>query len=350
MSSVSPISLNEWILALAAKGPAHVDPGPFVELLRRQLRARRMHQPAWLGLRDHREWDQAALLELCGILYTRFLVAKLPDYQRDAQIRDVTGLIITAVQWRFTDLQREADPEGHAVYKNVEQAVTLAIEAGALLLDLRTSRDLRGQTGKLDNQSLLCTTTRESTAQAAKRTNAVVKPGLMLDLDRDEIHGRLISQADWSALKPKLTTRSKIHSARLFELLQGLWQGPPLRFRMADLVDAVKAECCTQIENHEITLESQGQWDEPPTASLRDHETRLRQAIDQITANHPRRTRLQDLLTRCLDHWDEHGGLIEATDHAQHASLSKSSAYEDLDLLKKVIQDILTGDSRKNAN
>lgn len=327
MSRSNPIKLNPWILALAARGPSAVDPGPFVELVRRQLRSRRIHKPAWLGLVDHEAWDDEALLELCACLYESFLIESLPVYVAEAAVRDVTGLVIHKMRWTFTDLQRRADPGGYAVFKNTEAACITLVHEGSL--EIEGSREQAQP--RPGNQTYL-------------RSPRALGP--TLDLAHDELCRRLASQPGWPRLRQRMCTKSPKQSEELCRILVGMLAVGPLRFRFGDLVDAAKTECCPEFANDRPIEEIAAHGDAGGPPDLHAYAGELRCAIEKEVFQVERRERLQQLVTHSLEIWQETHELPHAQEHARRHGLAKTTAYEDLQILRRCIRSILTPDSR----
>lgn len=328
MSRINPINLNAWILDLAARGPAEVDPGPFLELVRRQLGSRRIHKPCWIGLSDHETWSDEALLELCASLYESFLVQYIPVYVAEAEVRDITGLVIKKIGWTLTDMQRRADPTGHAVFKNIETACITLIEDG--IIDIEGSRDRRQPRP------------RNHTWLRSPRTT-----GPTLELDQAELARRLAAQSDWKRLRRRMRTKISKHKDELVCLLKRMLEVGHLRFRFGDLVDAAKMECCPGFANDRPIEEIAASGDGGGTPDLRTYEGEIRCAIDREVTQPERRERLQALVTYSLEKWPVTHALPDAKDHGKRHGLSKTTAYEDIHILHRCVQEALTPDSRK---
>jgi hypothetical protein len=325
MSQANPIRLNAWILTLEARGPAAVDPGPFIELVQRQLRSRRIHKPAWLGLVDHESWTEEALLDLCGCLYESFLIDMLPTYVAAAAIRDITGLVIQKIGWTFTDLQRKADPSGYAVFKNVEAACIELVQKRALVIEGRRKQ----VQPRPVNQSQL------RSPQA---------PGPTLDLDRDELRRRLAAQPGWQELCGRMCTKSPKQSAEFSRILERMLAVGPQRFRLGDLVDAAKCECCPDVVSDRPIEEIAARGDAGDLPDLRAYEGELRCAIDKEVSQAERRERMQDLVTHSLESWPKTHALPDAREHGHRHLLSKTTAYEDIHILHRCLNRVLNGD------
>lgn len=249
-------------------------------------------------------------------------LTRLRQYARHQ--RSIAGTVRTAVRNFLNEQERQKDPVGHAVFKNIQAAVVEALGVGKM-------RVVDSKPGDVTNGTVV------ASASGGRCTKAPPK-----DL-REAING----WRDGASLCKKMAKRSHRGLQAAAQVLSRLSEAHPDSWRVGDLVDALKQALPRREDGAFLELVSTVPGREPPpTRSVEDEDVvelksgRTRAAIEGLSCQQKVKARLLRLWASMINRYREDGSFPEQAEAAKELRRPRQRVSEDYALLRPLLAEI----------
>ena len=304
---------------------------PLGKLLRQEMRRRgvRRQRPSNWGYAG-RSWREKETFN--DLLFHCFAfvfdgekgkrLTRLRQYARHQ--RSIAGTVRTAVRNFLNEQERQKDPVGHAVFKNIQAAVAEALRAGQM-------RVVDGKPGDVTNGTVVASA---SGGRCTKAPPTDLREAINGWRDVASLCGEMAKRSG-RGLRAAAVVLSRLSGARL-----NSWQ-------VGDLVDAVKQALPRREDGAfpEVASTVPGR-ESPPTRPVEDEEVvglkseRTRAAIEGLPCRRKVKDRLLRLWTLMTNWYRECGSFPEQADVAEALDLPRQRVSEDYVRLQPLLVEI----------
>lgn len=305
--------------------------GPLGRILRKEMRRRGVWDrgPSNWGYAG-RSWREKKTFDdlLCDCFASVFDGEKgkrLTWLRQHAQHQpSIAGPVRTAVRNFLNEQEKEKDPVGHAVFKNIQAAVVEALGVGKM-------RVVDGKPGDVTNGTVVASASGKGCTKAPSMDLRVAINGWA---DVASLCGEMAKRSG-RGLRAAAVVLSRLSGARL-----NSWQ-------VGDLVDAVKQALPRREDGAfpEVASTVPGR-EPPPTRPVEDEEVvglkseRTRAAIEGLPCRRKVKDRLLRLWTLMTNWYRECGSFPEQADVAEALDLPRQRVSEDYARLRPLLVEI----------
>ena len=304
------------------------------KVLKSKMRERNLWDkpPILLGYSDHQDWkNKDAFIDMIIDCYEYAILRRYQSLKAQASIKDnIDGLVFLNIDHFLQDRQQAHDPEGYAIFKNVEAVLQNLSKSGFIKLDnLQGKNKIRKAT----------------TCILVAQNNEIPFP------DYEVIKQTIASHPQYEAIVNNTIKIGSKAQQSLSSLITHLKKEGITIFRVADLVDVLKK--ASRIVDSEV-LSSDFEMDfhnelskiavsydhknEAGINAVGVHE-QLKKEIDKLKKHGKVKRRLHLLLIIMLNRF-ANGENVSTTDIAREMGESKSTISEDMELLRSLAKNL----------
>jgi hypothetical protein len=326
--------------------PTADDVAAVLDPLRRLLRREMRRRDVWVQGPSHwgyagRSWrEEEVFNDLLSDCFASVFdgekgkrLIRLRQYARHQP--SIAGTVRTAVRNFLNEQERQKDPVGHAVFKNIQAAVVEALDVGEMKVVDGKPSDVTNGTVVVTNSTVVVT---NSTVVASASGEGCTKAPPM-DL-RVAING----WADGASLCGQMAKRSGRGLRAAAEVLSRLSEARPNSWRVGDLVDAVKQALPRREDGAfpEVAPTVPGR-EPPPTRPVEDEEVvgfkseRTRAAIEGLPCQRKVKDRLLRLWTSMIKWYRENGSFPKQAEAVEMMDLPRQGVSADYARLRPLL-------------